>query len=56
MKKMDWSAFWFVILFAGIGGFSNYTRSILDCFILTAMFGIPIGMFFAWLGREKEKK
>ena len=54
MKKWNWSAFILIQLFAYLGALSNeYCTTLVDCFMLASIIGIPMGLIWAYMGREK---
>ena len=54
LKKWNWDAFMFILLLCALGlGTNRSIHSMLDWALATLVFGVPTGLLFAWMGREK---
>lgn len=55
MKKWNWALFVVIICVCCIGALGNKnTPDIKSAFILASVFGIPLGLFMAWLTKDDE--
>ncbi len=55
LKKWNWSIFFVIVLVSCMGALSNKTiPDITSCFIVAGYFGIPVGLFMAWLTQEPK--
>lgn len=55
IKKWNWNSFFMIILLSCIGFLSNKSIvNTIDCFILAACFGIPVGLIFAWMSKDVD--
>jgi hypothetical protein len=53
-KNWNWTAFVVIVTVCCIGALGNKSlTSIKDVVILTSVFGVPIGLFFAWMTKEE---
>ncbi len=50
LKKWNWTAFWVIILVCCVGALGNKSiTNIINCFIMAVIFGIPMGLLWAWM-------
>jgi len=53
MKKWNWSSFVFIMILVSLGLLGNKSvNDVCTFFIGLVAFGIPLGLLFAWMGKE----
>ena len=53
LKKWNWSSFFVIILLCAIGATGNKSvDNFIEGLLLTLMFGVPLGLLFAWMASE----
>lgn len=53
LSKWNWGAFLFVVILCALGACGNKNvNSYIGVLILTCIFGVPVGLIFAYLGKD----
>jgi hypothetical protein len=54
IKKWNWNIFWAIIFACCMGALSNKSiPSILECFIVALIIGLPLGLFLAYSTKDE---
>jgi len=54
-KSFNWSVFLVVVVISCIGSLARKDVTTEKALMIAGMFGVPLGLLWAWLAREEEQ-